>query len=604
MKKLVILLSLLAVVFVMTAAVMAQDIEKYDPEKTYGDPENPYGPMHVGSILVEFEDADSGLGGRFVTYNAAGSGPCPDVLVVLAPDGVTAEALYQDSEWAQIADDGNFSVSFIEAPGGKWNLEEPEDNIQFIEKVFSSYLGGKLFLDWNERALYLIGYGEGGAMASEYAMYYPARLSGYMTIGAPAVPAAYLNARTEDPGSYPFIHSGSKTYLENFANAEIPVPVWIVAAGEQDEALVEYWKNANNTVDAGLTNGKADVFKVNTVSANDLNTDQLVADVWVSSDEDALTYSSEDNAAYWAFLSLVRRFGGNPGTSLRASFEPEDLGMVKVDVEVDGLPRFFYVYTPTYYTGEEALPLVLASHGYSSTGAAFTGDSEWWRLAEKRNFMVVFTQAYPHKGNNVPVWYTNNTTLANGLFNGTEEQNQADIDYYLAVLDYMDANYNLDKTRVYNYGHSNGSMMSSCLADNIPEKFAAVSMDSGWDVAWGGDPEAYNDSVKLAFFATTGGVESLGTTIVDNEKVQAQIDRYCHANGLSYAEADKTTYVDGRYEITTVYDGIVPIVRFGFVENGMHAATPDECSLVWDLCFSKFSRGEDGALYYEGVEVK
>ena len=581
----------------------ADELAVYDPDQVYGDASNPYGPMFPGAIAVDIELEERGIVQRFVTYNDPDSHPCVDTLVVLAPDGVSAEQLYADSQWSAVADAEEISVTFVEAPDGAWNLEAPEEDIAYIEKIMSAYLGGKRFVDWNERALYLIGYAEGGAMATEYAMYYPARLSGYMSVGAPAVPAAYIDARSSDAGSFPFIHSGSTTYLENFPNAGIPVPAWIISTEAADDAVIGYWKKANNVVDEKLVNDVATVYQPNRVNLNDLNTDQPIADLWVSEKADALEYNADFNALAWnRFLSRARRFGGNPGTSLRAAFEPEDLGMTRYTMTVDDLERIFYVYTPSTYDGSQALPLVIAAHGYSSTARAFASDSEWWRMAEKRNFIVAFVQAYPHKGNNVPVWYTNNTTM--DTFNGTDEQFQAEVDFYKQLLTFLGENYNIDATRRYAYGHSNGSMLSCALADVMPEQFAAVSMDSGWDVAWGGDPQAYNDSVKLAFFATTGAVERLGTTIEGNDTVAAQMNKWCHANGLDFETSPKTTYTDGRYEITSVYAGAAPLVRFGFVENGMHAATPDECSLVWDLCFSRFSRGEDGTLYYEGVAVE
>ena len=64
-------------------------------------------------------------------------------------------------------------------------------------------------------------------------------------------------------------------------------------------------------------------------------------------------------------------------------------------------------------------------------------------------------------------------------------------------------------------------------------------------------------------------------------------------------------YKDGRYNITawTNQDG-VPLVQYAKVDEKPHTPLPMDNFFLYDGYLSKFSRGEDGTLYYMGKAVK
>ena len=605
MKKLMTLLSLILCVAMLGGMAIAEEIEQYQTDVYYGNMDDPYGPVHAGLISVDIINEEQSLG-TIVVYVPATSHPCVDELVVLAPNGVTAAEMAANAQWNQVADDEEFCVVYAQAPAGDWNLEDPAADIEYIRVALESYVANKLFVDPNERATYVVGYAEGGTMAHELAMAYPSRFAGIVSIGGSAVSDAYMEA-TGNAASFPYAMTNYNGPFEQWKNNSFPVPAWIIGCGEEgaNANVIEYWKQANKTVDEGLTNAYGSVYQASKLTTDQLNNEQPIAEVWVSENADALSYDEAFNRDIWGkFLSRVRRFVGDPGNSLRAAFEPEDVGMQRVTLEVDGLERLFYIYAPSDYDGSQALPLVVCIHGYSSTARAFTTDTEWWRVAESRGLICAFVQAYPHEGypefaGNVPHWITNNTRLALG--NGPEEQEKADLDFISAVVDYVAENYNIDATRRYVTGHSNGGMMTCNIIDDMPATFAAAAPVGGLDVAWGNDPEVYDDSVKIAIYGLCGDNDYFGSSLEGNDGVANQILKWCHINGL---EANATDMVSGRYMTSTVYNGCAPLVKFSMIKNSPHAYFPEITWKVWDECFAHYSRGEDGQLYYEGIAIE
>lgn len=106
-------------------------------------------------------------------------------------------------------------------------------------------------------------------------------------------------------------------------------------------------------------------------------------------------------------------------------------------------------------------------------------ESRWWEIAEKENFIVIFPQGMvrdlPAMGN-VPcaMWLGGGfSALAQDLDPNT------DINVLNTILDMTEETYNVDRSRIYITGHSNGSMMTLSLAAANAERFAAIAPIAG-----------------------------------------------------------------------------------------------------------------------------
>ena len=129
----------------------------------------------------------------------------------------------------------------------------------------------------------------------------------------------------------------------------------------------------------------------------------------------------------------------------------------------DGINRTYSVYLPVSLQPDEAVPLLLALHGYTQNGAAMMAFSGFNAIADTANFIVVYPNGI---GNSWNV----------GLSGGS---NADDVGFLLALVDTLHRQFNINYQRVYSTGFSNGGFMSYKLACEVPNSFAAIAPVSG-----------------------------------------------------------------------------------------------------------------------------
>lgn len=135
-----------------------------------------------------------------------------------------------------------------------------------------------------------------------------------------------------------------------------------------------------------------------------------------------------------------------------------------------GLTREYLIYVPGSYDPSTPAPLVFNIHGFSQWPANQADVSQWNEVADEYGFIVV----YP-KGREFPLrWY-------NGGQPGTEE----DLQFYADMIDQFSTDYNIDPSRVYVNGLSNGAGMSFTLACRLSDRVAAFGGVAGaYALAW------------------------------------------------------------------------------------------------------------------------
>lgn len=128
----------------------------------------------------------------------------------------------------------------------------------------------------------------------------------------------------------------------------------------------------------------------------------------------------------------------------------------------EGIQRAYRVYVPPSYAPGTPAPLVFNLHGYTSNAQQQEFYSEMNAVADTAGFIVV----YPDGVNNA--W--------NAGFGLT---NTNDVGFISVLIDTMNANYNIDLTRVYSCGMSNGGFMSFHLACQLDNRIAAIASVTG-----------------------------------------------------------------------------------------------------------------------------
>ncbi len=125
-----------------------------------------------------------------------------------------------------------------------------------------------------------------------------------------------------------------------------------------------------------------------------------------------------------------------------------------------GKDRVYNVYVPTIYDGSKAVPLVFNIHGWTGSTTKQMDFANFNPIADTANFIVVTPQAT----GTVPSWDLTGTT---------------DTDFLMALLDTLEAQYNIDSNRVYSTGFSQGGMMSYIFACSHSTRIAAVAPVAG-----------------------------------------------------------------------------------------------------------------------------
>ncbi len=128
-----------------------------------------------------------------------------------------------------------------------------------------------------------------------------------------------------------------------------------------------------------------------------------------------------------------------------------------------GEKREYLLYVPGSYDRSRSTPLVISMHGAGLWGAAQKETSQWNKLADNRGFIVVYPSGIGGKG--VRIW---RAEPGSGLMK--------DVKFIAELIDTLKVSYNIDTTRIYANGLSNGGGMSFALSCTLSDRIAAVGM--------------------------------------------------------------------------------------------------------------------------------
>lgn len=170
-----------------------------------------------------------------------------------------------------------------------------------------------------------------------------------------------------------------------------------------------------------------------------------------------------------------------------------------------------HIMTPPGYTGATPAPLLVAAHGFGSTGGEVL--AEYQDAAAVRGWLVASADYHGEVWNHFyeADYATGLPRPGVGKRTLGSRASQWDI---LDILKYMQDNYNVDPTRIYLVGHSMGGMTALLAGARWADRFAAVVSDSSptdlidWEDETNPDPAdpgaTPNTSVNFAIRTETG----------------------------------------------------------------------------------------------------
>lgn len=134
------------------------------------------------------------------------------------------------------------------------------------------------------------------------------------------------------------------------------------------------------------------------------------------------------------------------------------------NLDFGGQERSYILHIPINYNPAQPTPLVLAYHGFDLNGQEMMRISGFSAQADKENFLV----AYPEGSGNRKSW------------NGGECCGEAmikkvdDVGFSRAVINDVETLVNIDRSRVFATGFSNGAIMAYRLACDMADQIAAI----------------------------------------------------------------------------------------------------------------------------------
>jgi polyhydroxybutyrate depolymerase len=135
---------------------------------------------------------------------------------------------------------------------------------------------------------------------------------------------------------------------------------------------------------------------------------------------------------------------------------------IRMDFEHDGTSRSYHLYVPTSHNRNEQVPLLILLHGRSSNARRMADLTKFNLRADNHGFVVVYPEGIDGQWN-----------YLHGISGFREQPN--DSDFLVEIVDGVKNSYNIDATRIYVAGISNGGFMAQRLACYAPDKFAAFA---------------------------------------------------------------------------------------------------------------------------------
>ena len=142
----------------------------------------------------------------------------------------------------------------------------------------------------------------------------------------------------------------------------------------------------------------------------------------------------------------------------------------------DGIEREYILYIPANYTGDEEVPIIFNFHGFGGNAQSQMEYGDFRMISDTAGFIIAHPQGTLFNG--VPHWNVGGWTVGSTT---------DDVGFIDALLDTISDNYNINLSRVYSTGMSNGGFFSFLLACQLSDRITAIASVTGSMT-----PETYN----------------------------------------------------------------------------------------------------------------
>ena len=138
----------------------------------------------------------------------------------------------------------------------------------------------------------------------------------------------------------------------------------------------------------------------------------------------------------------------------------------------NGIPREYILYVPEIYSDNVPVPLLINFHGGGGTATGQMYVADMRPIADTANFILVYPQGLELDNGASTHWNSM-------LVSDSNKSSVDDFGFIDALIGDLLLTYNIDSTRLYATGFSNGADMSFTLGCYLQNKIAAVAPVSG-----------------------------------------------------------------------------------------------------------------------------
>lgn len=165
---------------------------------------------------------------------------------------------------------------------------------------------------------------------------------------------------------------------------------------------------------------------------------------------------------------------------LRPSVEPTGRTLDGTVTTADGRTRGYRLYVPSSLPTDQPVPLLVGLHGATGWAQQFETNSQYDGLAEANGVLVAYLEGVGAGPNADAVFGSAIRTWNGGACCGPAQRQQVDdVAFVRAVIDQVAASHDVDPSRVWATGHSNGAIMSYRLACELSDRITAVAFYAG-----------------------------------------------------------------------------------------------------------------------------
>ena len=133
-------------------------------------------------------------------------------------------------------------------------------------------------------------------------------------------------------------------------------------------------------------------------------------------------------------------------------------------LDVDGVERTYSMHVPSDYDKSKAAPLLIALHGRLGTGEGEERLTHFHNVSDNHGFLVAYPNGLQRS------WADGRGATP------ADQKSVDDVKFISALIDKLSATYNIDATRIYAAGMSNGGFMAGRLACELSDRIAAVAI--------------------------------------------------------------------------------------------------------------------------------